>query len=170
MSEVYAITDIHGYVSQMRETAANSLTESEIDCYIVRSNRFLDNNNYSTIKLILNQSADNNGITTLSSQFNITEDNLDNYISIDQMIGLVKTKCLGFDDNNRPLLDEKTNEDIFEETAVWIHNVGLAKLAAQDLVECAWDNELNDMVFWAKETQKNDKPKRKRKRKRKDSQ
>jgi hypothetical protein len=123
MSEVYAITDINGYVSQMRETAANSLTENE------------------------------------------TSDNLDHYISIDQMIGLVKTKCLGFDDNDRPLLDEKTNEEIFEEAAVWIHNVGLAKLAAQDLVECAWDTELNEMIFWAKETPKNDKPKRKRKRK-----
>ena len=122
--EVYAITDISGYVSQMREVAANSLTE--------------------------------NGTSN---------DDLDSYISLDQMVGLVKTKCLGFDDNDRPLLNEKTNEQIFEEAAVWIHNVGLAKLAAQDLVECAWDSELNDMVFWQKETPRNDKPKRKRKRK-----
>lgn len=121
--EVYAIIDLNGYVSQMREVAADNISE----------------NGHS--------------------------DNLDEYISLDQMIGLVKKTCLGFDDNNYPLLNEDKNQQIFEEITVWIHNVGLAKLAAQDLVECAWDNELNEMVFWQKETPKNDKPKRKRKRK-----
>jgi hypothetical protein len=123
MSEqVYAITNLEGYVSQMREAAAKNISE------------------------------------------NSDEDNLDNYISIDQMIGLVKTNCLGYD-NDHVLLDEKANQKIFEETTTWIHNFGLAKLAAQDLVECAWDDELNEMVFWHRETPKNDKPKRKRKRK-----
>ena len=121
--EVYAITDLNGYVSQMREAAANSISE------------------------------------------NSSNDNLDSYISVEQMIGLVRSNCLGFDDENRPLLNEESNEIIFEQTASWIHNVGLAKLAAKDLVECAWDDELNEMVFWHKETPKNDKPKRKRKRK-----
>lgn len=121
--EVYAITNIEGYVTQMREAAANSISE------------------------------------------NSSNDNLNDYISIDQMIGLVKTNCIGYDDQNHPLLDEETNQKIFEEATTWIHNIGLAKLAAQDLVECAWDDELNEMVFWHKETPKNDKPKRKRKRK-----
>lgn len=121
--EVYAITNIDGYVSQMREAAANSISEDS------------------------------------------SNDNLDHYISLSQMVGLVKNNCLGFDDNDYPILDEKTNQQIFEETATWIHNVGLARLAAKDLVECAWDDELNEMVFWHKETPKNDKPKRKRKRK-----
>ena len=97
------------------------------------------------------------------------QDNLDEFISIDQLIGLVNNECLGFDDENRPLLDEETNEKIFEDTSIWIHNVGLAKLAAQDLVECAWDNETNEMVFWAKEKSKSNgkrKPKSGRKNKR----
>jgi hypothetical protein len=121
--QIYAITNLNGYVSQMREAAANNISE------------------------------------------NSSEDNLDNYISIDQMIGVVKNNCLGYDDNDYVLLDENSNQKIFEEVSTWIHNVGLAKLAAQDLVECAWDDELNEMVFWQKETPKNDKPKRKRKRK-----
>jgi hypothetical protein len=62
-------------------------------------------------------------------------------------------------------LNEERNQQNFEEAATWIHNVGLAKLAAQDLIECAWDDELNEMVFWQKEPAKDDKPKRKRKRK-----
>jgi hypothetical protein len=122
-NQVYAITNVEGYVSQMREAAAESISE------------------------------------------NSDQDNLDNYISIGQIIGLVKSHCLGFDDANRPLLNEKQNEIIFNETAAIIHNVGLAKLAAKDIVECAWDDELNEMVFWHKEIPKNDKPKRKRKRK-----
>lgn len=121
--QVYAITNIEGYVSQMREAAAESISE------------------------------------------NSDQDNLDNYISIGQIIELVKSHCLGFDDANRPLLNEKQNEIIFNETATIIHNVGLAKLAAKDIVECAWDDELNEMVFWHKEIPKNDKSKRKRKRK-----
>lgn len=121
--EVYAITDLEGYVSQMREAAAKSLSDSE-------------------------------------------EDNLDEFISVGQMINMIKNECLGFDDEDRPLLDESANERIFENTAVWIHNVGLAKLAAQDLVECAWDDNENDMVFWVKEKKpKNEKSKPRRKRK-----
>jgi hypothetical protein len=85
-------------------------------------------------------------------------DNLDEYISLKQMTNLVEEFCLGHDDEDRPLLDEDTNEQIFEETAIWIHNIALAKLAAQDLIECAWDDKVNEMVFWQKETKKEKKP------------
>lgn len=121
--EVYAITNINGYVSQMREAAAANISE------------------------------------------NSGEDDLNEYISIEQMIGLVKNNCIGYDDKDHPLLNEETNQKIFEEATTWIHNVGLARLAALDILECAWDDELNEMVFWHKEHQTNDKPKRKRKRK-----
>jgi len=125
--EIYAINNLDGYVTQMREAASKNISE------------------------------------------NSSEDNLDDYISINQMVGLVKSNCLGYDDNNYPLLNEDANQKIFDEITIWIHNIVLAKLAAQDLIECAWDDELNEMVFWQKETPKNDKPKRKRKRKRKNS-
>ena len=121
--QVYSITDVNGYVSQIREAAAANISEDA------------------------------------------KNDNLDNYISIGQMIGLIESHCLGYDDENRPLLNESANAKIFDETTVMIHNVGLAKLAAQNLIECAWDDELNEMVFWKEENQTNDKPKRKRKRK-----
>lgn len=125
--EVYAITDLSGYVSQMRDAAANSLCEDQSKT-----------------------------------------DNLDDYISLNQMVGLVKQHCAGFDDENRPLVTETNNEQIFEQAAIWIHNIGLAKLAGLDLIECAWDNESNEMVFWAKEPEKKSnvqkKPRRKNKR------
>ena len=77
-------------------------------------------------------------------------DNLDDYISIKEIISLVKEKCLGFDDNNRPLLDETSNEKIFEDVSVWIHSMGLVKLASKDLIDCAWDDTTNQMIFWPK--------------------
>jgi|688.fasta_scaffold826662_3 hypothetical protein len=104
--ELYAIINLEGYASEMRQAAANSLCANN-------------------------------------------EDNLDEYISINQMINLVKEHCAGFDTENRPLLNEDTNEEIYESVTTWIHNVGLAKLAAKDLVQCAWDDKINEMVFWA---------------------
>jgi len=105
MSEFYAITDLVGYATQMRDAASKSICGS-------------------------------------------SQDNLDEYITIPQMITLVKEQCNGFDDEDRPLLDEDTNENIFEDTVLWIHEVGLAKLAAQNLIECAWDDKTNTMIFW----------------------
>lgn len=95
----------------------------------------------------------------LAAANEITEnntDNLDEYISVGQMKNLVKNECLGFDGQNRPLLNEDINAKIFDTISIWLHNVGLAKLAAQDLIECAWDNESNEMVFWAKKKEQHD--------------
>jgi hypothetical protein len=125
-NDVYAITDIEGYATEMRQAAASSLSS---DC----------------------------------------DDNLDNYISLNQMINLVKNECIGFDDNDRPLLNENTNEKIYESTITWIHNVGLARLAAKDLVQCAWDDESNEMVFWANPVTKKKKTNDKRRNKNKDT-
>jgi len=117
MSNVYAIVDIEGYASEMREAAAKTISDSY-------------------------------------------EENLDDFISIDQMISLVKEKCVGFDDNDRPLLNEDANVNIYESTISWIHGVGLAKLASKGLIECAWDNDINGMVFWSNEIKSDDsKPK-----------
>lgn len=80
------------------------------------------------------------------------DENLDDYININQMINLVKSECIGYDDLNRPLLNEDANAKIYESTITWIHNVGLARLAAKGLIECAWDNNSNEMIFWANKT------------------
>lgn len=122
-NQVYAITDLNGYVSEIRIAAAQTLSE------------------------------------------NSDKDNLDDYISLKQMIGLVKSHSLGTDEENRYLLNEDANEKILEDAAIWIHNVGLAKLAASDLIECAWSDENNDMIFWAKQSEKKSNERKKRRRK-----
>ena len=130
MNRVYAITDLDGYVSQVREAAAQTI--ADLDGYV------------SQVREVAAQTIEENN-----------EENLDNYITINQMINMVKEECLGFDDEDRPILDEDCNEKIFENTIVWIHDVALAKLAAKNLVECAWDDQTNEMIFWSSETKEN---------------
>jgi hypothetical protein len=106
MSDNYAITDLYGYATQMREFAAKNISD------------------------------------------NYQNDNLEDYITLSQMANLVRSECLGFDLKNRPILNEQINDSIFEKTSVWIYNAGLSKLASKNLVECAWDDKKNEMIFW----------------------
>jgi hypothetical protein len=117
MSEVYAIKDLDGYASEIRELAAKNLS------------------------------------------YNHENDNLDEYITLSQIINMIKSESLGLDDNNRIILNQKINDNIFEKTSVWIYNSGLSKLAAKNLVECAWDNEKNEMIFWTLKSETNDESK-----------
>lgn len=97
-------------------------------------------------------------------------ESLDDYISINQVYNIVNENAVDMDEDGRYILDEDANETIFDSVRIWIHNVGLAKLAADNLIECAWDDKLNEMVFWAsnkKEPKVNDKPRKNKRPKRK---
>jgi hypothetical protein len=115
MSKTYVITNLDGYVSQMRDSVANSI---------------LENNS----------------------------DNLDDYISLDQIKGLVYQSCLGTDIEDHPFIDENVNESIFESVRTWIYNVGLARLASAGHIECAWDDDTSEMIFWKSENQNRNNP------------
>jgi hypothetical protein len=80
---------------------------------------------------------------------NSYSENLDDFISIGQLISLIIEKSQGFDENNHVLIDEETNESLFYIICDWIYGVGLSRLASQNLVECAWDDQQNCMVFWS---------------------
>lgn len=82
-----------------------------------------------------------------------TED-LDEFITIHQIIGLVEEKSLGLDSEGLHIIDENTFDDIFEETRTRIYEAGLAKLAAKGTIECAWDDQTNKMVFWLNSNKK----------------
>jgi hypothetical protein len=38
--------------------------------------------------------------------------------------------------------------ELIEEIANQIHQSALSKLASQDIIQCAWDDEKEQMVFW----------------------
>lgn len=77
-----------------------------------------------------------------------TKENLDEYINLTEVKEIVSSWCVGYDHEERPILDEDANQNIFEDIRIWITNIGLAKLAAKGFVECAWDDDVNEMVFW----------------------
>ena len=78
---------------------------------------------------------------------------LDEYITIPQVCTLIDNNIVGHDEKDRPLIDENGYNTIFEEIRVWLYNASLARLAGNDEVQCAWDDELNEMVFWIPEAE-----------------
>ena len=84
---------------------------------------------------------------------NYTE-NLDEFISLNQVINLIKQRSLGLDDNGDIVIDSNAFDNTFDDIRIWLYGVGLAKLAGKGLIECAWDNDLNQMVFWASNSEK----------------
>lgn len=85
---------------------------------------------------------------------NYTE-NLDDFITLGQLTSLIREKSQGTDENGHVLISEKTNEELFYIVSDWIYGVGLSRLVSQNLVECAWDDEQNCMVFWSAEKSQN---------------
>ena len=95
-------------------------------------------------------------------------ENLDDFITIEQVIGLVRDYSIGFDENDNFLINEEINGQICDDIQKWIFNAGLAKLAANGFIECAWDDEINEMIFWASEEKnKNDKTSKQKRKTRK---
>jgi hypothetical protein len=76
------------------------------------------------------------------------EENLDEFITITQVINLIKHNSLGQDEEENYVIDENIFDNIFEDIRQWIYNVGLSRLAAKGYVDCAWDDVSNEMIFW----------------------
>jgi len=83
-------------------------------------------------------------------------ENLDDFITIKQLESFIVSKCDGYDEKGRLLIDAKIIDDIFVTTCDWIYGVGLARLASKNLIECAWDSDQNCMVFWKSDGEKTD--------------
>ena len=75
-------------------------------------------------------------------------ENLDEFISIGQVINMIKKNNLGIDEEGNYLINESIFEDVFNNIRTWLYEVGLCKLAAKGFVDCAWDEDSNEMVFW----------------------
>lgn len=74
-------------------------------------------------------------------------ENLDDFISIEQVKSLVKNSC-DYNENGDMIITEDIYNDTFDQVRDAIYGAGLSKLAAKGIVECAWDDEENRMVFW----------------------
>lgn len=77
-------------------------------------------------------------------------ENLDEYITVSQAEMIIVEHSMGKDKEGRYLVDEDSHERLFEAIKNRIYNSGLSKLAAKDALECAWDDEKNEMIFWSR--------------------
>jgi hypothetical protein len=75
-------------------------------------------------------------------------ENLDDFITIEQVINLIKKNNLGLDEDGNYIINSDIFDEVFGEIRDWLYGVGLSKLAAKGFVDCAWDDEANEMVFW----------------------
>lgn len=81
-------------------------------------------------------------------------ENLDDFISIQQVIDLVEQHSLGQDDDGYEIINADIFNDIFDDLREWMYGVALAKLAGKNMIECAWDDDVNEMVFWISDKEK----------------
>jgi hypothetical protein len=75
-------------------------------------------------------------------------ENLDDFITIEQVINLIKKNNLGLDEDGNYIINSDIFDEMFGEIRDWLYGVGLSKLASKGYVDCAWDDEANEMVFW----------------------
>lgn len=75
-------------------------------------------------------------------------DNIDEFITIQQACSFVEENSIGKDEKDRFLLDDKSYEELYEAIRLRIYNAGLSKLASKNMIECAWDANKNKMIFW----------------------
>ncbi len=80
-------------------------------------------------------------------------ENLDDYITLEQVKTLVIEHSLGQDEEGNYLIDSDVFDDTFNDIREWFYEAGLAKLAAKGVIDCAWDDEANQMVFWVKDNE-----------------
>lgn len=82
---------------------------------------------------------------------NYTE-NLNNFITLSQIEKFITDISLGTDEEGNLIITESVFDETFEYVCRIIYQVGLSKLAAANKIECAWDSENNEMVFWTNNT------------------
>lgn len=87
----------------------------------------------------------------------IKEDLLDDFITLAQCASIIKKKCYKDDESGKYFLDEDIYLDIVTEIAKQIYQSALSKLAADNIVQCAWDDDHNEMVFWLDDEDQNKK-------------
>ena len=76
---------------------------------------------------------------------------LNEFITIGQIAKFIEEKNYDIDDYGNIILNEYLLDDLLDEISYWIYQVGLSKLCGADKLDCAWDDDENKMVFWAKE-------------------
>jgi hypothetical protein len=74
--------------------------------------------------------------------------NIDEFITLRQCEEIVNRKCKTHDESGVKILNEDIYANMLYEIAEQIYQSALSKLAASDIIECAWDDKSQKMIFW----------------------
>lgn len=77
------------------------------------------------------------------------------YVTQDQMLSFVRERSYGFDHGNM-VINAKIYEDTVNDIAQSMQGKMLSKLAAEGYLNCAWDDKINDMIFWLADQDENE--------------
>lgn len=75
-------------------------------------------------------------------------ENLDDFISINQVIQIIAENSEDKTENDQMIISEENFNNIFDSIRVFLQEVALAKLAANGDLECCWNDQTNEMEFW----------------------
>lgn len=78
-------------------------------------------------------------------------EDLEGYVTVNQVCQMIEENSIGMDEDGHHMITGEGYKVLFEQIRTRIYNSGLSKLAAKNLVECAWDDEKKTMVFWSDE-------------------
>lgn len=70
------------------------------------------------------------------------------YITANEVSNLIVENCSDVDENDDILIDAEHFNNCLTAVIQRIQNSAVAQLASEGYLDCAWDDELNDMVFW----------------------
>ena len=88
----------------------------------------------------------------VAKEIDISIKELKEYISVRSIKEIILEHSVDSEDEDKSIyIDEDRTSAACEDIADWLIGVEHAKLAAEDLVECYWDNKINTMMFYLKE-------------------
>lgn len=78
-------------------------------------------------------------------------DQIDKLISVDQTENLIR-KYVEPGYNNQFIISTDEYNYLCFEIKKWIYNSSLSQVASSGKIECAWDDDSNEMIFWHPES------------------
>lgn len=73
------------------------------------------------------------------------------FVSLKQIEGIVNENCIEHNEENQPIINVESHIKILDDVYTIVQSTALSQLAADGYLECAWDEEINDMIFWLKD-------------------
>ena len=77
-----------------------------------------------------------------------SDEDLDMIVTLSQIESIISEHSIGVTEDDEEIIDTDVFNNIFDETRNLIYQSAMSQLAAKGLVECAWDDEENKMIFW----------------------